>query len=230
MNKTITSWSYSRLATWKQCPYKAKLLMIDKLQEPTNEAMQRGSDIHKKLENYMGDGRKVVFKEMGPYKDYLKGIRQNRDKYSEFHTEMQVAFNKELAQVDWFAWNAWLRAVIDLYIVEDDKKHATIIDYKTGRRKNDHVDQADMYAAVFYLLNKDKFNDGILSIKFLYVDQPNISEMLEKTYTIKACELHLKRFVKLGTAMTNDKSFKATPSNMCKWCHFRKSNNGPCKF
>lgn len=230
MSKTISAWSYSRLSTWTQCPFKAKLLMIDKLKEPTNAAMERGSDIHKKLEVYMSADKGKVFKEMGPYKSYLSHLRKNKKNYKAFATEMQVAFNKELKQVDWFAWDAWLRAILDLYILEDDSK-AIIIDYKTGRRKNEHVDQADMYAAVFYLLNKDTFNkDGELSVQFLYVDQPNIEEMLEKTYNLKTCEKHLKRFLKMGKAMTKDEAFIKKPSNNCKWCHFRKSNNGPCNY
>lgn len=230
MSKTISAWSYSRLSTWMQCPFKAKLLMIDKLKEPTNAAMERGNDIHKKLEIYMSADKGRVFKEMGPYKSYLSHLRKNKKKYKAFATEMQVAFNKDLAQVDWFAWNAWLRAILDLYILEDDKK-AVIIDYKTGRKKNEHVDQADMYAAIFYLLNKDTFDkNGELTVQFLYVDQPNIEEILEKTYNMKTCEKHLKRFLKMGEAMTKDEAFVKKPSNNCKWCHFRKANNGPCNY
>ena len=230
MSKTISAWSYSRLSTWMQCPFKAKLLMIDKLKEPTNAAMERGSNIHKKLEAYMSTNKGRVFKEMGPYKAYLSGLRKNKKNYKAFATEMQVAFNKDLKQVDWFGWDAWLRAILDLYILEDDNK-AIIIDYKTGRRKNEHVDQADMYAAVFYLLNKNTFNkSGGLSVQFLYVDQPNIEEMLEKSYNMKTCEKHLKRFLKMGEAMTKDEAFTKKPSNNCKWCHFRKANNGPCNY
>lgn len=230
MSKTISAWSYSRLSTWTQCPFKAKLLMIDKLKEPTNAAMERGRDIHKRLEVYMTKGKSRVFKEMGPYKKYLSGLRRNKKGYKAFATEMQVAFNKGLKQVDWFAWDAWLRAILDLYILEDDNK-AIIIDYKTGRRKNEHVDQADMYAAVFYLLNKDTFNkSGELCVQFLYVDNPNIEEMLEKSYNMKTCEKHLKRFLKIGEAMTKDEAFIKKPSNNCKWCHFRKANNGPCNY
>lgn len=230
MSKTISAWSYSRLSTWVQCPFKAKLLMIDKLKEPTNAAMERGSEIHKKLERFMDGDTSKPFKEMGPYKKYLNGLRKDKKKYEAFATEMQVAFNKDLKQVDWFAWDAWLRAILDLYILEDDKK-AIIIDYKTGRRRNEHVEQADMYAAIFYLLNKDTFDKkGELEVKFLYVDQPNIEEMFEKTYNLKTCEKHLKRFLKMGEAMTKDKAFVKKPSNNCKWCHFRKANNGPCSY
>lgn len=230
MSKTISAWSYSRLSVWMQCPFKAKLLMIDKLKEPTNAVMERGSEIHKKLERFMDGDISKSFKEMGPYKKYLGGLRKDKKKYEAFTTEMQVAFNKDLKQVDWFAWDAWLRAILDLYILEDNKK-AVIIDYKTGRRRNEHVEQADMYAAIFYLLNKDTFDkNGKLEVKFLYVDQPNIEEMLEKTYNLKTCEKHLKRFLKMGEAMTKDEAFAKKPSNNCKWCYFRKANNGPCNY
>lgn len=231
MTKTIQAWSYSRLSTWTQCPFKAKLLLIDKMQEPKNAAMERGDDIHKKLEMYMEKGGRLP-KEAGIYKDMLKDIRQNRakNKYEAISAEMQVAFNKDLKQVDWFDKDAWLRGIIDLYILESNDK-AVIIDYKTGRRKNEHTEQADMYAAIFYLLNKDTFDkNGTITVKFLYVDQPAATEMLEKTYNLNSAKKHLQRFVKLGTAMTSDISFKKKPSNKCRWCHFRKANNGPCTY
>lgn len=229
-NTTIQAWSYSRLTTWVQCPFKAKLLMIDKLKEPSNEAMERGSSIHEMLERYMNGHIAKSPKVAGVYKDYLKSLRKEKSTCEIFAAEMQVAFNKELKQVDWFAYDAWLRAIMDLYIKYDNTK-ALIIDYKTGRKKDEHLEQADMYAAIFYLLNKDTFNsDGILDVKFLYVDQPQLTDMLEKSYNLSTCEKHLKRFLKMGEAMTKDKSFKKKPSNKCKWCYFRKSNGGPCNY
>lgn len=227
---TINAWSYSRLQTWRQCPFKAKLLMIDRLKEPTNAAMERGSNIHKKLENFMNTSSNRTFKEMGVYKGILKDIKKNKEKMEIFQTEMQVAFNKSLETVDWFAADAWLRGIFDLYIKYDNNK-ALIVDYKTGRRKDEHIEQADMYAALFYILNKDTFDkSGILTVQFMYVDDDKIENMLEKEYNIKTCEKYLKHFKKMGEAMTQDKAFVKKPSNSCKWCHFRKSNGGPCNY
>jgi hypothetical protein len=32
------------------------------------------------------------------------------------------------------------------------------------------------------------------------------------------------------TAIEKDKIYAPNPSVLCKWCHFRKSNGGPCKW
>jgi hypothetical protein len=30
--------------------------------------------------------------------------------------------------------------------------------------------------------------------------------------------------------MLNDTIFAPKPGNACRWCHWKKSNGGPCKF
>lgn len=232
-NSTISAWSYSRLATWRQCPFKAKLTMIDKLKEPTNDAMMRGANIHKKLEVYMKERGGRAPKEAGPYKDMLRTLKKDRHKYRKYATEMQVAFDREGRQVDWFARTVWLRGIFDLFILKSDTE-ALIIDYKTGKKRDEHVDQADMYAALFYLLYKDVAAQlgakDVLTVQFLYVDQDDTSATLNKTYSLEACELHWKRFEKMGDAMTSAVAFVAKQGPLCKWCHFRKDNGGPCEY
>ena len=39
MTEKITAWSFSRYNLYQQCPGKAKLMYIDKLKEPTSDAM-----------------------------------------------------------------------------------------------------------------------------------------------------------------------------------------------
>ena len=58
--KQVTSWSFSRYSTYKQCPLKLKLSAIDRIREPGNEAMARGDAIHKLAEKYIkGEGRSL---------------------------------------------------------------------------------------------------------------------------------------------------------------------------
>src|SRR5271168_1285681 len=78
--KFFTSWSFSRLQAWRQCPLKAKLAMIDKIQEPPklpDHPMVRGDRIHKLAEDYLKNapGRKKPPEELKAFSADLYRLR-----------------------------------------------------------------------------------------------------------------------------------------------------------
>lgn len=228
MNK-ITSWSYSRLATFKQCPYKAKLLYIDKKQEPQSEALTRGSAIHKKLEDYMNKNIELP-QEAGRYQNMVADLKKQKKKYKFFATEYQLSFNRELKLVEWMAEDVWLRGIFDVVYL-DELGDAYIVDYKTGKRRDEHENQADMYAVLFYLWNKEYFKKKknnrlpMVNIAFWYLDNDNIEEMLEKEYNKETCELLLQKYYNQGKRITDADDFPKKRSPLCNWCYFKTSGD-----
>ena len=73
--KQITSWSFSRYSTYKQCPLKLKLSAIDRIREPGNEAMARGEAIHKLAEKYIKGELRALPKELKLFADEFKKLR-----------------------------------------------------------------------------------------------------------------------------------------------------------
>lgn len=123
MSEKITAWSFSRYNLYQQCPGKAKLMYIDKLKEPTSDAMLNGTKKHKELEDWL--------KGYAPLPSWM------HPNLMEFCTrlltlkpaaELEVAFNKNWQPVDWFAKDAWARIKIDA--LSRTGTHVEILDWK----------------------------------------------------------------------------------------------------
>jgi hypothetical protein len=59
--------------------------------------------------------------------------------------EQQLALNSKFEPTGWFAKDAWVRIVLDVGLVDNDR--AALFDYKTGKRKPDN-DQLELFSAV----------------------------------------------------------------------------------
>ena len=79
----ITSWSFSRWNVYNTCPAQAKYKFIDKLPEPGSPAMDRGSAIHKGVEQYiLGAAAKppADAKAITTFTPMLRSLRAQRKK------------------------------------------------------------------------------------------------------------------------------------------------------
>ena len=215
----ILAWSYSRWRDYEQCPLKAKYKHVDRLKEPANEAMERGTAIHLLAEHYAGGKLKRLPKELEKFKKEFAALKKMKPKLEE-----QWAFNSKWERVDWFSKEAWLRVKMDAaYML--NKFTAELIDHKTGKfKEGEYEEQLELYAlAAFIIFPEAKqvvcrlwfldSGDEVLRA-FDRADWPN----LEKTWQ--------KRI----KPMMMDKKFAPKPGNYCRWCAFSQSKGGKCKF
>lgn len=237
----ITAWSYSRWSTYEDCPLKAKYKFVDKLSEPGSAAMDRGIHFHKVAEIYatspkvptaktiddlaltyedkQGKTNRVTLKDLTPIIADLKEARKGRP-----IAEQEWSFTSNWEPTGWFSKDAWCRIKTDLVFAKDD--HLVIVDHKTGKRnENAHKSQLSLYALGGFI--KYPMIDKIRT-EVWYIDQgrPYPNEVYERheLEDIKAAWEDKTR------RMLNDTQFAPRPSNSCRWCHFRKSNGGPCDF
>lgn len=221
----ITAWSYSRWATYVECPRKAKYKFVDKLPEPSAPALERGSDIHAKIEKYLRDGGRV------PAEAKSLGVEYRELRKLGPAVELELAYDKKWQLVDWFSRDAWCRVKVDALVaplIDDEEPIVRIIDHKTGKLKEygEYDNQLELYGLVG-LVN---FPTAKLSTGELwFVDHGKIVSAQEEF--IRADEKKLKKKWEMRVKpMLSDKVFKPKPGNACRWCHFRKSNNGPCEY
>jgi CRISPR/Cas system-associated exonuclease Cas4 (RecB family) len=215
----IQGLSHSRLTVYEQCPRKAKYKFIDRLEEPGSTAMDRGKDIHTELQLYL-EGKQ-------PMPEYLK-CEELEEFYSDLamlpgvQCEQQIAFTKTWQPVEWFGRGVWMRVAMDAAVQEGGR--VTVLDHKTGKHYPEHEQQAELYA----LAALHHWPDApAVRVVFAYVDIP---AMGEKTYTRADDFELLTALVNKRTALiAKDTTFVALPSPKCRWCHFRKSNGGPCE-
>ena len=223
----ILSWSISRLNCYSECPAKARFKFIDKKKEPGNQAMDRGSEIHAMAEKYLKAGGRLP-KELKQFTEPFKLLRKLGAL-----AEADFTFRSDWSATRWDDWNgAWCRAKADAVvppkIIEGEPAEVRIIDFKTGKVKEDgeYDEQLELYGLAGLLTYPTAdiatgelwFLDHGKTIgaqkEFTQKDVPKLK---------KAWELRVKK-------MLSDTQFKPTPGQACRWCHFSKAKDGPCKF
>lgn len=229
----ITAWSYSRLRDWETCPFKAKQKHVLKMKEPDSPAMARGSAIHKLAEDYVKGDLKKIPKELVNFKKEFDEIR----KVNQVFVEEQLTFNAkfELMGADgWFDRSAWCRVKMDLRAIV--KGVMRLIDHKTGKVKDDHIDQLEFYALVGFILEPDI---DTVAAELWYLDQAGKERIRKETFYRKNFDKIKGRWLKRVKPMLVDTAFHPKPNPTCKFCFFNANDKtyqgapkpkGPCRF
>lgn len=236
--KQFTSWSFSRYSDYKQCPLKAKLKHLDKINEPKNAAMERGAQVHNLAEDYL---KGKVAKLAPELKLFSKEFAQLRDLYKRRRLPMVVedtwAFTADWTQTRWDDWvGCWVRIKLDCaHQVEDDVMVVT--DWKTGKFRaelhEEYIEQLELYALASLLLHPHL---RAVMPYLAYTDEgkvyPDGEPIVFDRGDISGLKALWGRRVK---PMMQDRIFAPRPNNKCRWCWYgqsKKSEGGPglCKY
>ena len=219
MTKPITAWSFSRYNCWRQCPQQFKYKYIDKLKEPTSEPMLRGSRIHKEGEKYLDGSLLIAPKSYGKFMPLLEDLKELGAT-----GERQLAFTDTWGKTSWFAKNTWVRCIIDAEYIDIADRHAEIIDFKTGKKWGDNVEQVELFTLAAF--KEHKFLETATA-RLWYLDSGDES-LFE--YTRDDMDDIENDWYERVDPMMNDTEFLPRPNDKCKWCHFRRDNGGPCQY
>lgn len=227
----VTSWSFSRYTDYKSCPAKFKYKHIDKLKEPPNAAMERGTAVHKLAENYLKGVIRAVPTALKLMADQFKALKAQKLK----SVEEDWAFTASWGETRWDDWTGcWLRVKVDASYIVPEHSALVPIDFKTGRPREDknaeYEEQLELYS-LGGLLKQPEIQ--VVSPRLWYVDHGVVHpdpEVREIEYTRDDVPALKKKWLARVKPMFNDRTFKPTPGDACRWCHFRKSNGGPCKY
>lgn len=223
----ITSWSFSRWETYRECPLKAKLKFIDRKKEPGSAAMDEGSRVHALAESYVLNPKMKLPPELKLFKKEFADLRKRP-----VAVELTLAFKKDWSPTTYDDWGScWLRIKIDAMYVE--KKIVTLIDHKTGKAREVSKEQMELYALGAFLAVPDAeearanlwyLNKGVIHGADGEEGQADsIYKRAQLPTLIKTWEDRVK-------PMMSDTRFAPRPGQYCSYCHFRKSNGGPCRF
>lgn len=231
----ITSWSHSKLTDFEKCKFLCWLKHDQKIPEPerplkpgqTEHANDRGSRIHDNCEQYV-DGRIDVLtpeadKYFGPQIDLLRVLF----KEGLVSLEGEWGMNEDWDVAKWR--EAWLRLKLDA-IVFHSKTHATVIDYKTGRKFGNevkHAEQLQLYQLVAFLRYPELEH---VTAELWYLDQPDGQNLTSLTFTRKQGLRFRDSFDRRGRALTSCTSWPPNPNvHSCKWCQYGPWNGGQCQ-
>jgi hypothetical protein len=145
----MTTWSYSSLKTFEQCPKKYYHLRVLKdVKDDGSEATLYGQEVHKAAEDYVKDGTPIPpkFAYILPIVNAIKSIP------GEKHCELKLGVkltDSGYAPCDFFDKDVWWRGVGDVVIVQGDV--AFSLDYKTSKNaKYADLKQLDVIAAALF--------------------------------------------------------------------------------
>lgn len=238
----IKSWSFSRYSTYKLCPLKARLAYIDRIPEPSNPAMERGAQIHVLAEKFIKGELNELPEELYKFrKDFRKLKRKYKRVTSGVTVEDTWAFTKDWDQTTWNDWvGCWLRVKLDC--AEETNDGLLIIhDWKTGKfrpdKNEEYVEQLELYAlSAFFMYDHIE----VVMPRLVYLDEgtifpePKSADEAALTFTRDDIPKLKATWEKRVKVMLNDRVFAPRPNNLCRWCHYRKSNagngGGQCQF
>jgi hypothetical protein len=224
--KKFLAWSWSRLQTYELCPAKAKYSYLDKIEEPKNPSMLRGSAIHKMAEDYVNKGGRLK-DELKLYERLFKEVRDlKKRKDVEIFTELQNALTDKWTETTWFGKDAWVRVIVDLAIIMHGEKKARLIDHKTGKVNLEGAQQLELYAIWGFLTYPDVDTiDGEL----WFLDQLLVNRHVV-TFHRKDLKKLMTKWAKRVTPLLKDTKFAPKPNQKCRWCYYSKAKDGPCKY
>lgn len=227
----IYAWSFSRRNDYKRCPLLARLKYIDKIREPPNDAMARGSEIHTDAEKYATKQIARRPKSLELFAEEFKALRRIA---KHLEIELELAVTKQWKPCEWFARDAWMRAKVDCGYpdVWSDPRNPGLyhaIDFKTGKIRGEHVDQLSLYALAIMI---HKPSIAVVDTALWYLDQ---GEVVQRRYSRDQMKDLQKYWTADIRAMMADRTFKATPGNACRWCWYgqsgkKKGGPGQCRF
>lgn len=206
------AWSFSALSVFKTCRKKFYHLRILKdVKDGDSEAAADGKFIHDKLYQYVIKGAALPIT-LRQHKKVADAYRARGEKCDDIQGELKLCLNDKLSPVDWFAKDAWVRAIVDLLLVKG--KTAILVDWKTGKRKPEW-DQLELSAALLsrYMPEIEEFH-----LVFEWLRDGERDTAVVKKSEMK--QVWMKFFpivsdIEEAEATTN---FPATKSGLCGWC------------
>lgn len=216
--------SYSRITCFEKCAFQYKCKFLLKLPEEESYSAQRGILLHSKAEHFILGDIKGFPKELKAYKEELKSLREGLFyKYMDVEVEKDIAITRDWKPTTYDDWNnVWIRGKADVLVKDGDL--VTIIDHKMGRMYDSHKDQANMYSILAFCHFPEAKN---VNVEMWYFDNEDL--FLSSNMTRKQLPKAKKLLKARIDVIEEEKEFKPTVNEYCKYCSFSSKEGGPCK-
>lgn len=219
--------SHSRLNDYNTCPLKFKLKYIDKasnFKEDGNKSphLIRGTNVHAALENHIiarnsgGELKESTLKEV---QDTMPLMDRIFEIYPQVLPEAQICVNSDWNRVDWFAPNAYMRAIFDVIGIASDK--ILIGDWKTGKYTDytppSGYGQLELSAAIALSMWPER---QVVDVAYYYVDH---RKSITKSYSQDRRIELVDHFNEEHLKVNSDTRFDPKVNQFCKWCEATKA-------
>lgn len=233
------SWSYSKWQLHNECGFKYLEKVILKnpvFVDDPGPPLIHGRRVHGGIAAYLiggpdgtyyADQEKVTYhasqrfeaKKYDKFAHIIEEIRQQKPV-----VEQQWGYTREYKPTSWFGKDTYFRSILDAGVLWPTN-HFSNADWKTGKPKEDHVEQMETQAlAVFQRYPQVHW----VETRLFYLDtgQEKHDEFFRKDLSAL-----IAKWDKRAGAVENDKTFTKRPSDQgCKYCPLAKSKGGKCDF
>lgn len=233
MPPQITAWSPSRLATYEECPRKAKYKYIDKLPDGGNSpAMSRGIAIHESADNFIRGQVKTLAPALQNVRKLITELR-NEYKIRLVRTELDIAVDRNWNSCGWMDPQVYLRVKADVIRLTEDKSTCCVIDWKTGKFKPvdsalgaKYDDALNLYACAALSLGFARQASALL----VFTDENKTVARPRGTVSLSVLGREQRRWSQRVKPMLNDTLFPTRPGSQCRWCAYSCNKGGPCEY
>lgn len=204
MNK---AWTFSRLESFETCPKKFyHINVIRDVADPPTAATMWGTEVHTAFENFIKDGTPLP-ESMAHWQTFAEKVQRLK---GEKLTEFKLALDNNFQPAEWDC--SWTRGIADLICVDGDT--ATVIDYKTGKRKP--TEQLALYAAYVFAHYPQV---QVVKAAFVWLKERKLDKETHKREALaEIWQSFLPRVKRLERAYKEDR-WDAKPSGLCRgWC------------
>lgn len=213
------AWSYSSLKDFETCPRKwAEIRFYRNVKDTVSEAGQWGFDVHEQLAKLLKAKGEVEvpasLKSVEHIVHKLRGLH-----YRLRFVEERWAFDREGNLLkDFFDKNTWFRVVIDAGYVLENCKDAVIVDWKTGKPKEDDT-QLKIFAKAMFLAVPYKLERVHAGFAWLQTGKLDHQRVFTQEEIDKWWEHELLPRVSALQEAVLMEEFEPRPSGLCrKWC------------
>jgi CRISPR/Cas system-associated exonuclease Cas4 (RecB family) len=223
MFKSFTHWSFSQWQTYRACRFQARLRYIEHEPEPPKKAddpRDRGSRIHKEVEDYILNLDHELAPELTHFKQTLDDVRAICN-VANVEVEQHHYLDANWRPTD--KAGKWLVYIPDLRVTGPVNFTA---DTKTGKKYGNelkHYAQLELYSVCAYI--EDPSYEEYES-ELWYIDQKDI---VAHTFTPRQLEKARARIDTEVTKMMDDKIHTPSPNKItCKYCPYSPRGTGVC--
>lgn len=242
-------YSFSKIATYAQCPKKFWFIYLSKLPKRKifSEHLYKGKVVHALLEHIRGDNqitRDVIetcvranpFDKDPEIKmvqtDLLKESIQIVQHYqnslfetskgylkSKANTEIEVSYDVNFKLTDYWDKSSFYRGYVDLQILDDPIVDLHLVDWKTGKLVQPQWQNYQQLINYAIYFFMTDSSINTIKISYVYVQHCQENSLMLKREYLPQ---YLKSFLEVIKKLEDDSEFERNPSKLCDWCDFRE--------
>ena len=221
----LKAWSFSALMEFEGCPYRSFLKRVGGAKEPSGPAADRGSQLHKAIEDYIQGEVGELSKDVKKHREFIAELRE-RFIDGVVEVEGDWGFTRDWTVTGWTDKDTWARIKLDAIIHENDTS-ALVIDWKSGKKFGNELKHA--FQLMVYAIGAFKRYPNLEFVQgeMRYIDT---GEELIGKYTRQDAERFLTKVEMRALEMTTATEFPPKPSkHNCKWCKLKEPLEGEDK-